>query len=400
MRFVFFSSCVASWGGSEELWAGVAERLAEGGHSVTVFKTHVAPNHPRIRRLRAAGCRFRDLYQFCLPIGVRLPKQADRIGELAQGAMRPLVRALLASLRPDLVVVSQGLNFDGIFYCDICRVAGWPYAIIAQKASDFRWPLEKHRLMMRAAYQGAASCYFVSQHNLQLTERQIGETLVNAEVVRNPFLVSGNALPWPDADGHSTKLACVARLETGEKGQDILLDVLARPHWRNRDVFVSFFGAGENLDALGGVASRLALKNVDFAGFANDIESVWRTHHALVLPSRTEGLPLALVEAMLCGRFGIVTNEGGSAEVVDEGRTGFIASAAKVDEFDNAMERAWGARGEWESIGKAAAAAIKTMVPADPVAAFTEKLLELVESRRSRSRNAGDSYAYTHKQPQ
>ena len=398
-RFVFFSSCVASWGGSEELWAGAAEVLAKGGHAVTVFKTHADSHHPRILRLGAAGCRIRDLYQFCLPIAFRLPKHADRIGELTQRLLRPLIRVLLARLRPDLIVVSQGLNFDGLIYCDLCRVTGWPYVIISQKATDFRWPIDRHRTMMRDAYQAAASSYFVSQHNLRLTESQIGETLGNAEVVRNPFLVSGSALPWPTDDG-STRLACVARLETGEKGQDILLQVLARPRWRNRDVFVSFFGAGDNLEALRRLAGRLLVKNIDFPGFVNDVESVWRTHHALVLPSRTEGLPLALVEAMLCGRFGIVTDEGGSSEVVGDGRTGFIASAAKVEEFDDAMERAWAVRYEWEAIGKAAAAAIKTMVPDDPVATFTDKLLALAESIQARSRNPGDPYAYTHKQPQ
>src|SRR5207302_353678 len=99
------------------------------------------------------------------------------------------------------------------------------------------------------------------------------------------------------------------------------------------------FGAGHNGEALRGLATRLALKKVDFPGFVSDVESIWKTHHALVLPSRTEGLPLALIEAMMCGRFGIVTNAGGSAEVVEEGRTGFIANAATADGFDHAMER-------------------------------------------------------------
>jgi glycosyltransferase involved in cell wall biosynthesis len=306
------------------------------------------------------------------------------------------VRTHLASLNPDLVVVSQGANFDGIMYGDLCRISGRPYVIISQKAVDYLWPSDQDRIVMRTAFQSALRCYFVSRHNLQLTESQIGETLMNAEIVRNPFLVPGNPLPWPETQDHSLKLACVARLETGEKGQDILLQVLARQPWRSRNLSVSFFGAGHNGQALRDLATRLDLKNVDFPGFVSDVESIWKTHHALVLPSRTEGLPLALIEAMLCGRFGIVTNEGGSAEVVEEGRTGFIALAAKADEFDKAMERAWAVREQWESVGNAAGIAVRTMVPPDPVAAFTAKLLGLVDALAPQ----GHRYAYTHKQSQ
>jgi glycosyltransferase involved in cell wall biosynthesis len=397
-RFVFFSSCSHPWGGSEELWAGAAALLAGSGHSVTIFKTCVDPNHPRIRRLLALGCRIRDLHQVCLPHWIRLPRPLVRVTGRgpAQSAIRPLVRTLLKSLKPDLVVVSPGANFDGLVYSDLCRISGRPYVVISQKAADYLWPSDKDRMVMRSAFQNALRCYFVSQHNLQLTENQIGETLKNAEVVRNPFLVPGNPLPWPVTQDQSIKLACVARLETGEKGQDILLQVLARPQWRERNLSVSFFGAGQNGEALRELAGRLDLKNVDFPGFASDVESIWKTHHALVLPSRTEGLPLALIEAMMCSRFGIVTNEGGTAEVVEEGRTGFIAKAAKVDEFDHAMERAWAVREQWESIGQAAGMAVRTMVPADPVAAFTAKLLGLVESLAPQE----SPYAYTHKQPQ
>ena len=398
-RFVFFSSCSHPWGGSEELWAGAAALLAEGGHSVTIFKTCVDSKHPRIRRLLEVGCDVRDLHQLCLPYWIRLPKSLAQLTGRgpAQRAIRPLVRTHLTNLNPDLVVVSQGANFDGLAYSDLCRISGRPYVIISQKAIDYLWPSDKDRIVMRSAFQTARCCYFVSQHNLHLTERQIGETLMNAEIVCNPFLVSGSLLPWPGTQDHSLKLACVARLETGEKGQDILLQVLARQLWRNRNLSVSFFGAGCNGKTLSELAQHLDLRNVAFPGFVSDVESIWKTHHALILPSRTEGLPLALIEAMMCGRFAIVTDEGGTPEVVEDGRTGFIANAAKVDALDSAMERAWAVRKEWESIGKAAGRAVRAMVPLDPVASFTAKLLGLVDSL---ARNRANPYAYPNKQTQ
>jgi glycosyltransferase involved in cell wall biosynthesis len=399
-RFVFFSSCTHPWGGSEELWAGAAALLARAGHSVTIFKTGVDPNHPRISGLLALGCRLRDLHQVALPSWIRLPEALVGLTRrgLAQKAIRPLVRTHLAKLNPELVVISQGANFDGLDYSDVCRISGRPYVVISQKATDHLWPSDRERIVMRPVFQSALRCYFVSQHNLHLTECQIGEPLANAEIVRNPFLVSGTPLPWPSTHNNWLKLACVGRLETGEKGQDILLQVLARERWRTRNLSISFFGKGPNREALRGLAGRLALQNVSFPGFVSDVESIWKTHHALVLPSRTEGLPLALVEAMMCGRLGIVTSEGGTSEVVEDGRTGFVASSAKVDEFSNAMERAWAVREQWESIGKAAAMAIRTLVPPDPAAVFTARLLGVLDSMKPYSQHVENAYAYTHKQ--
>jgi glycosyltransferase involved in cell wall biosynthesis len=124
-----------------------------------------------------------------------------------------------------------------------------------------------------------------------------------------------------------------------EKGQDLLLRVLARERSRTRPVSVTFYGSGHQREGLEGMAQQLGLTNVTFAGFVRDIAAIWTDHHALVLPSRCEGLPLVLVEAMLSGRVAIVTDVGGSSEVIEDNRTGFLAAAATEDSLDEAMER-------------------------------------------------------------
>ncbi len=63
-------------------------------------------------------------------------------------------------------------------------------------------------------------------------------------------------------------------------------------------------------------------RQVTLGGFVSDVESVWAQHHGLVLPSRYEGNPLALIEALLCGRMAIATDVGRAAELVEEGAGG------------------------------------------------------------------------------
>ena len=74
----------------------------------------------------------------------------------------------------------------------------------------------------------------------------------------------------------------------------------------------------------------------------------------MLLPSLNEGTPLALVEAMLCGRPSVVTDVGDNAAWVREGIEGFIAGGANLQAIDDALERAWARQEEWRNIGKAA----------------------------------------------
>ncbi len=377
MRFVFVSGNRA-WGGSEELWSATAAVLASEGHGVTVFKSGVDGSEPRIRRLGELSVPIRDLARFSF-----MPKRAfTLLRALSSGAAyaHELVRLLIGlrfSRRPDLVVISQGGNHDGYFLAEACRRLRLPYAIVSQKASELYWPADWQQKTIAAVYRAARASFFVSEHNLRLTEEQLGFSLTNAEVVRNPFLVSWTPRnDWP-GDQHELRLACVGRLHPREKGQDLLLRVLSRPRWRERPLSVTFYGEGLQRASLERMAHALQLSNVTFAGFVHDVPSIWSRHHGLILPSRCEGLPIVLVEAMLSGRVPIVTNAGGNAEVVGDGVTGYLASAATEDALDDAMERAWSERHRWRELGAAAAQHIRTLVPPEPERCFADRLVKL-----------------------
>jgi glycosyltransferase involved in cell wall biosynthesis len=152
--------------------------------------------------------------------------------------------------------------------------------------------------------------------------------------------------------------------------------VLAREKWRGRSLHVSFFGRGVNREGLESLASRLGVRNISFEGQTEDVPGIWKNHHALILPSRAEGLPLALVEAMMCGRPAVVTNVGGNAEVVGDRVTGFLA-APDEGSLDAALEEAWSRRGELSEMGRRAAVTIREMVPPDPAKDFADALVEI-----------------------
>jgi glycosyltransferase involved in cell wall biosynthesis len=379
-RFLFVSTCTEPWGGSEELWSQAAESLATQNHAVDVVRTVLDRHLPGVRRLEKAGCSVHHLHS--RPIVDRLlnPWLPSRIQITPFRQQAIAFGYRLRRRRPHLVVVAQGDNYDGLFIGRICHALGVPYVVISQKATDQLWPRDDARHLMRQAFLNARACYFVSHHNRRITEEQLDVTLRHAEIVANPFLVDRHApIAWPStSDGW--RLACVARVQLSDKGQDLLIRVLSRPSWRARDLSVTFFGTGINLQGLKDLASRLGVTRVTFAGHVDDIQAIWRDHHAIVLPSRAEGLPLALVEAMLCGRPAVVTAVGGNAELVDEGVTGFLAAGPEEGAIDAALERAWHRRDDWRQMGNVAARHVRAHVPEAPGREFAERLLSLVSA--------------------
>ncbi|WP_165356237.1 glycosyltransferase family 4 protein [Sphingosinicella sp. BN140058] len=378
-RFAFISSNF-TWGGSEELWSLTAAALAREGHRVTAYKNRLKPHEGNVDELRGMGVRLIELARFpFLPnalfsaiFWISPPLS------VAWQALR-LHLSLRLRKRPDLVIISQGGNHDAFLLAGICRRLGHPFVLISQKATDLYWPRDNWLKEVRAIYAEAIHAFFVSEHNHRLTEEQIGCRIERASVTRNPFMVPWTKRrDWPGEE-NGLRLACVGRLYPKEKGQDMLLRVLASAKWRGRPLSVTFFGSGEQQEALQAMAAYHGLSSVRFGGYAENVAAIWDDHHGLVLPTRAEGLPLVLVEAMMSGRVAIVTDVAGNREVLEDERTGFIADAPSEQAIDDALERAWARRAEWRAIGDTAADRIRTLVPADPARTLAAELVAIAE---------------------
>jgi glycosyltransferase involved in cell wall biosynthesis len=362
MKFAFISTMDGwQWGGSEELWSQTAAQLKREGHDVQASVAHWPIRSEKIDTLVQQG----------VEIETRGGQPRNIWRKLNPNFRRGFDR--IKAFSPDLVIISQGYNAGGFDWAKNCIETGIPYALIVQCNYENWWFPDESLNEAVASYTGARKVFCVSHGNLNLLRFQVGEQLPNAEVVWNPYSVSPERVPdWPAEDG-SFQLACVARLEPTAKGQDLLLRVFSREKWRERPVCLNFYGTGYYEQSLRRMAEMLQV-NVRFRGHVNDVEAIWARNHLLVLPSRYEGLPLVLVEAMWCARPSVVTDVGGNAELCVEGKTGFIASAPTESSIDGALELAWARRDEWQGIGKVARARADALVPKNPIGLFSEKL--------------------------
>ena len=366
------------WGGSEPLWSSAAERLASQGNEVRVSVKNWGARVPQIEHLRAVGCQIFYRRASVQPLMQRIVRKLIPQPDYAPEHVRKI------GTGADLVVVSQGANFEGLQWMEACRSNDYQYATIAQGAAEQWWPTDEIAERLAGAYEGACGAYFVSDANLALSRLQFVTPLSHGRVIRNPFNVRYDAQPpWPSSDSAELALACVGRLEIAQKSQDLLMEVLSLPRWRERKVRLSLVGSGVNERGLRRWVASSKLVNVDFAGFVDDIEQLWSRHHALVLPSRYEGMPLVLVEAMLCARPCIVTDVAGHRELVRDGVNGFLAKAPTVELLDEAMNRAWESRHRLKEMGEQAAIDVRKFVSPDPTDDFVRELCALVDGRET-----------------
>jgi glycosyltransferase involved in cell wall biosynthesis/peptidoglycan/xylan/chitin deacetylase (PgdA/CDA1 family) len=121
-------------------------------------------------------------------------------------------------------------------------------------------------------------------------------------------------------------IGCVARLSP-EKGIDRLLDAFAGVLRARPDARLSIAGDGPSRPLLEAHARELNLGTaVEFLGFRQEVAPVLADLDVFVLPSLTEGVPLALLEAMAAGLPAVATAVGGVPEVVEDGSSGILVA--------------------------------------------------------------------------
>ncbi len=368
MKHIAFISTLADvpWGGSEALWVQTARCLKERGHSVSA-NVQWWPQAPKaIQELEKAG------------IGIRQRRESFGARLLAKitGKSASSQRQWLEAIKPDVAIISLHCQNCGLEWMQACADLNIPYVIVVHAVVDHWWPGDIQQKPLAQAYNQAAALFFVSHRNHQQTSIQLADPLAKAQVIRNPFNVGYDARPaWPQSE--TLRLACVGRLDPGNKGQDLLLYALSGEKWRQRDFQLTLFGDGPHAQSILALRDHLGLQDkVSHGGFTGDVENIWAAHHALALTSRAEGLPIVIVEAMLCGRPCIVTDIAGNAELMQNDVSGFVAQAPTITFVEEALERLWQSwqQGQLETIGQNAAHAVREQIPQKPAEVFADEI--------------------------
>ena len=119
-----------------------------------------------------------------------------------------------------------------------------------------------------------------------------------------------------------------------EKGHDVLLRAFAAVAADMPDWVVAIAGEGINRRALVALASELGLRDrVFFLGFQNAIDRLYAASDLLVMPSRDEGMPNAMLEAMASGLPVVATSVGGIPEAARDGENAWIVPCDDVPAF-------------------------------------------------------------------
>lgn len=138
-------------------------------------------------------------------------------------------------------------------------------------------------------------------------------------------------------------IVAVGRL-AHQKGFDVLLRAFAQIADRFADWNLAIVGEGAERDALQALCDQLQLnRRVRFVGMVSDVES-WMARAGLVVqPSRFEGFPNVLLEAMGMGAPVISSDcPSGPSEIIDDGRNGLLVPVADVPALAAAMAQLLG----------------------------------------------------------
>lgn len=134
-----------------------------------------------------------------------------------------------------------------------------------------------------------------------------------------------------------------------EKGPDKFVQAAGRIRQRLPDVHFAIVGEGPIEPEMRGMIEQAGLEDrVHLAGLRHDVEDVYPAFDLLVQTSRSEAMPLALLEAMASGIAVVAIAVGGVAELVEGGTTGLLVSPGDWPGVSSPYP------GDWEGIAAAA----------------------------------------------
>lgn len=227
---------------------------------------------------------------------------------------------LLRQIKPDLVHLHSAKA--GILGRIVARfhqlpvvysVHGWSFSMY--QGAMARW----FQRFERALLPLTDLLVLVCQRDIRIAVDILGASPTQVHLVHNG--IADLPATGLRADSAICRLISVARFEQ-PKDQATLLKALAQlpaGHWH-----LKLVGSGPMLEPCRQLASALGLTQVEFLGERADVPELLAQSDVFVLSSKSESLPVSVIEAMRSGLPVVATNVGGMAELVEEGANGYL----------------------------------------------------------------------------
>jgi glycosyltransferase involved in cell wall biosynthesis len=323
-----------SQGGSERAALQVYRRLVAGGASVRVV---TATNDPVPAILDGIAVDQVPLIDLSRLVG-------------SQVAVAPaLLRrswAAAASFRPSVLHANTLFFQTSLAAAMLQRSTHLPLVTTVQLGTLERLPAVTR--LLSNAYAATAGA-FILRHSARAVavSASVRDYLLGLGVDGQQIDVVHNGVDLEAfaGDGRSTetdrpaRVIFVGRL-IGNKGPHVFMEALGQLRHRGLAFTAVFVGNGHLRSELERRAKRLGIAElVRFTGQIPFVSGELRAADILVRPSFTEGLPLALLEAMAARVCVVASDIPGNAELVENDRNGLLVPAGNVFELARAVQR-------------------------------------------------------------
>lgn len=328
-------------GGAERVVSLLAGEFARLGHEPSIL---LRMNDGRPSRYPVApGVRLVSLgskpAQVALPVWVRVFDLALRAtqglfpGRLSATKRRFLLRQTIVSLRADVVlsfVVGTNLEVVRALHGTAIPVVISERNDPAAYADNSSKAAERDRLYAQAA--GAVFQTKPAQDYFR------GRVPYAGVVIPNPVEVLPRTIPVPRVG--PPRVVSIGRL-VAQKRYDVTLDALAEVARRGMSFSYEVYGEGPLAGEIQGRIDSLGLgDSVKLMGYSNAVRHAIAGAQLFVLSSDYEGMPNALIEAMVEGLPVVATDcpVGGPASLITAGVNGLLVPTGNVTALADAIE--------------------------------------------------------------
>ena len=232
------------------------------------------------------------------------------------------------------------------------QLADVPFSFTLHGPADLYEPHRWHlgEKISRAAFVACIS-HFARAQGMLFSSPEHWDRLriIHCGVVPETYAKASQKAP----DDQTVELLFVGRLAP-VKGLRVLLGALADAREAYPQLRLTIVGDGEDRAVLEQLAKPLG-DAVRFTGFLSQDEVADKLAEtdAFVLPSFAEGLPVVLMEALAAGKPVIAPRVAGVAELVEDGRTGYLIHAGDAIGLRHALEHLAADRQAGRALGAA-----------------------------------------------